>query len=113
MTLAQGDIVQGAPALTLEQVAAALADLPQWQLDPDGPAIAREWRLRNFAQAVQLANLVAWVAEAGNHHPDIGLGWGYLRVSLSTHSAQGVTLNDLVMAARIEAAIAAGQGAAT
>ena len=67
-----------------------------------GHAISREWRFRNFARAAELANLAAWQAEAANHHPDIAFGWGFARVTFTTHSAGGVTMNDLIMAARLK-----------
>ncbi|MDF3606658.1 4a-hydroxytetrahydrobiopterin dehydratase [Paracoccus sp. DMF-8] len=102
--LGQGRIVDGAPALPEAELRAALAALPDWVLSPDGRAIRREWRFKSFKAAAQLANLAAWQAEAANHHPDIAFGWGFASVSFSTHSAGGVTMNDLVMAARLDAA---------
>ncbi|MCV2447919.1 MULTISPECIES: 4a-hydroxytetrahydrobiopterin dehydratase [Paracoccus] len=101
--LAEGKIVDGAPALPEPELRAALAGLPGWVLAEDGRSIRREWRFKSFKAAAQLANLAAWQAEAANHHPDIAFGWGFARVSFSTHSAGGVTMNDLVMAARLDA----------
>ncbi|KGJ04852.1 pterin-4-alpha-carbinolamine dehydratase [Paracoccus halophilus] len=83
------------------EIAAHLATLPGWELAADGRAISREWRFKSFKRAAQLANLAAWQAEAANHHPDIAFGWGFARVTFSTHSAGGVTMNDLIMAARL------------
>ncbi|SMO79441.1 4a-hydroxytetrahydrobiopterin dehydratase [Paracoccus laeviglucosivorans] len=100
--LAQQKIVDGAAALEGAEIRKMLADLPGWEFD--GKAIRREWKLKNFKQAAQLANLVAWQAEAANHHPDITFGWGQVSVLFTTHSAGGVTLNDLVMAARLNRA---------
>lgn len=102
-TLAQGKIVDGAPALDQDGLRALLAELPGWALAGDGRAIRREWRLKSFKAAAQLANLAAWQAEAANHHPDIAFGWGFASVTFTTHSAGGVTMNDLVMAARLDA----------
>ncbi|SIR25692.1 pterin-4-alpha-carbinolamine dehydratase [Paracoccus thiocyanatus] len=97
-------IEQGAHALPAAEVQAALAGLPGWELVQEGKAIRRAWRFKTFAQAAQLANLAAWQAEAAGHHPDIDFGWGFARVTYSTHSAGGVTRNDLIMAARLDAA---------
>ena len=99
--LADGTIIDGAPALGPGELAGHLAALPDWHLAADGKSISREWRLKNFRRAAQLANLAAWQAEGANHHPDIAFGWGYARVSFTTHSAGGVTMNDLIMAARL------------
>lgn len=103
--LAQEAIVQGAGMLMPDDLARALADLPGWALTDDGKGIWREWSFRNFRQAAALANLAAWQAEAANHHPDIAFGWGRARVTYATHSAGGVTMNDLVMAARLSRAV--------
>ena len=101
--LSRSDIVQGAPLLPPDKLAEALAALPGWRLDQDGKAISRDWKLKNFVRAAELANVIAWLAEAANHHPDLRFGWGYVQVTFSTHSAGGVTLNDLIMATRINA----------
>ena len=102
--LANGTIVDGAPALGAAALAARMAALPGWLVGAGGHAISREWRFRNFARAAELANLAAWQAEAANHHPDIAFGWGFARVTFTTHSAGGVTMNDLIMAARLSRA---------
>lgn len=105
MTLADDSIRDGAPALAAEDLAARLAELPEWVLTADGRAIRRDWRFKNFKRAAELAMLAAWQAEAANHHPDIAFGWGQASVTFTTHSAGGVTLNDLIMAARLDRAI--------
>jgi len=102
--LSRQAIRDGAPALPRGELARLLEGLPGWQLSEEGAAIFREWRFGNFARAAQLANLAAWQAEAAGHHPDIAFGWGYVRVGYATHSAGGVTMNDLIMAARLDAA---------
>lgn len=101
--LADDTIVDGAPDLSEGDIRAKLAALPGWVLQDK--AIHREWQVKNFKQAAQLANLAAWTAEAGNHHPDITFGWGHASVTFTTHSAGGVTLNDLIMAARLDRAL--------
>lgn len=104
MTLADDTIRDGAPALAPEDLAARLAELPDWGLTADGRAIRRDWAFRNFKRAAELAALAAWQAEAANHHPDIAFGWGHASVTFTTHSAGGVTQNDLIMAARLDRA---------
>lgn len=101
MSLADEKIVDGAPALPAPDLQDRLAQLEGWQLSADGKSIRREWRFKSFKRAAQLANLVAWTAEGANHHPDITFGWGHASVTFSTHTAGGVTLNDLIMAARL------------
>ena len=57
--LANGTIVDGAPALGADDLAARMATLPGWLVGAGGHAISREWRFRNFARAAELANLAA------------------------------------------------------
>jgi 4a-hydroxytetrahydrobiopterin dehydratase len=79
-----------------------LGQLSGWHA-ADG-AIEREWKLDDFAGAIAFVNRVAELAEQANHHPDILLhGWNKVRLTLSTHSAGGLTDNDFALAARIDA----------
>lgn len=72
-----------------------------WQRD--GEAIAREWKLPDFAAAIAFVNRVAETAERVNHHPDIHVhGWNRVRLELSTHSEGGITQADLDLAGRID-----------
>jgi 4a-hydroxytetrahydrobiopterin dehydratase len=72
-----------------------------WQRD--GDAIAREWKLKDFAQAMAFVNKVADAAEDQGHHPDILIhGWNKVRITLSTHSEGGLTDADFTLAARID-----------
>ncbi|HEU0250970.1 MAG TPA: 4a-hydroxytetrahydrobiopterin dehydratase [Solirubrobacteraceae bacterium] len=73
-----------------------------WQRESN--AIAREWKLADFAAAIAFVNRVADLAEQANHHPDIDLhGWNKVSLRLSTHSEGGITQADLDMAGRIDA----------
>ena len=68
-----------------------------------GDSIVRELELADFASAMAFANSVAALAEAANHHPDILIhGWNKLRLTLSTHSADGLTQSDLDLARGID-----------
>ena len=69
----------------------------------DGEAITREWKLADFAAALDFVNRVGALAEEANHHPDILLhGWNEVRLTLSTHSAGGLTEADFALAGRID-----------
>jgi len=70
----------------------------------DGDAIARDFELADFAAAMAFVNRVAELAEEADHHPDILVhGWNRVRLTLSTHSAGGLTRSDLDLAWRIDA----------
>jgi 4a-hydroxytetrahydrobiopterin dehydratase len=66
--------------------------------------IVREWKFEDFAGAIAFVNRVAEAAEAANHHPDILVhGWNKVRLTLSNHSAGGLTEVDFKMAGRFDA----------
>ena len=85
-------------------IAAHMAVLGEWQMQ-DG-AISRRFGFKNFAQALEFTNRLGVIAEAEGHHPDLTLGWGYVGVTLTTHDCGGLSLNDMIMAAKIDALVA-------
>jgi 4a-hydroxytetrahydrobiopterin dehydratase len=89
-----------AQLLAEDDIASRLED-SEWRRE--GDEIVREWRLEDFAHAMQFVNRVADAAEEANHHPDILLhGWNKVRLSLTNHSAGGLTEPDFAMARRFD-----------
>jgi 4a-hydroxytetrahydrobiopterin dehydratase len=73
----------------------------QWRRE--GDTIVRDYSLADFVAAIELVDRVADEAEAANHHPDILVhGWNKVRLTLSTHSAGGLTDADFALATRID-----------
>ncbi len=72
-----------------------------WELVEDHH-LEKEFRFKNFQEALDFVNKVGQLAEELNHHPDICLGWGYAEVAIFTHSAEGLTEADFVFAARVD-----------
>ena len=69
----------------------------------EGEQIVRDWKLDDFRAAIAFVNRVADAAEEANHHPDIIVhGWNKVRLSLTNHSAGGLTEADFEMAGRID-----------
>jgi 4a-hydroxytetrahydrobiopterin dehydratase len=93
----------GVPALRAEQVRDYLQAVPAWQLSPDGRRIRREWRVKDFATALDFFRRVGEVAEAEDHHPDLHLtNYRQVAIELSTHALGGLSENDFILAARID-----------
>lgn len=70
----------------------------------EGQTIVRDLALDDFAAAIAFVNRVAEAAQAANHHPDILVhGWNKVRLTLSTHSAGGLTEADFALAASLDA----------
>ena len=89
-----------AQLLSEDEIASRLEG-SQWRRDAD--EIVREWKLEDFAEAMAFVNRVAEAAEEANHHPDILVyGWNKVRLSLTNHSAGGLTDADFQMADRID-----------
>jgi 4a-hydroxytetrahydrobiopterin dehydratase len=90
-----------ADVLSDEDVSARLAG-SEWERE--GEEIVREWKFKDFAEAIAFVNRVAEAAEEANHHPDILIhGWNRVRLSLINHSAGGLTEVDFEMAERFDA----------
>ena len=89
--------------LTPQQATELATELdPNWLLVDDAHLLVREFRFRNFAEAMIFANKVAVVAEEEGHHPDLAVGWGSVGVELSTHAIGGLSENDFILAAKID-----------
>jgi len=93
---------KGTPPLPEEEAATLAAEVPEWERDGN-QTLRREFSFPNFRDAFGFVARAALVAEAEGHHPDIELGWGRAAFLLTTHAASGLTKNDFVMAARIDA----------
>jgi 4a-hydroxytetrahydrobiopterin dehydratase len=89
-----------AELLSEEDIASSLEGSP-WERE--GDEIVRDWQFEDFGAAMAFVNRVAEVAEEANHHPDILIhGWNKVRLSLTNHSAGGLTEADFEMAAKID-----------
>ena len=101
----------GIPPLDAQTVA-RLSEVvgPAWRV-ADGRRLEREYRFTNFRKAMAFANQVAVIAEEQKHHPDLAVGWGYVRITLTTHAIDGLHRNDFILAARIDA-LGRGPGSA-
>lgn len=73
-----------------------------WMLVDEAHLLVREFRFKDFAQAMAFADKIAAVAEAEGHHPDLAISWGSVSVELSTHAIGGLSENDFILAAKID-----------
>ena len=91
----------GTPALKSQEVSKLLKSLEGWAL-ADG-AIAREFKFKNFHETIGFVNAVAWIANHEDHHPDLEVGYSKCTVKFSTHSVGGLSRNDFICAAKVDA----------
>ena len=86
--------------LSADQVQARLHELKGWSFQEN--AISKKVELKDFVRAMGFVNSVALLAEGMDHHPDIDIRWNRVLLTLSTHSAGGVTENDFKLAKAID-----------
>lgn len=68
-------------------------------------SLVREIKTPDFLTAFNMASALVGPAEGLNHHPDVAFGWGYLRITLTTHDSGGLTDKDRALAAALDAAL--------
>ena len=92
----------GVPPLKGNDLAKLARELaPGWQVVNEHH-LEREFKFKNFREALEFTNKVGELAEAQGHHPDIYLAWGKVQVTLWTHKIDGLTESDFIMAAKID-----------
>ena len=87
--------------LSDEEITAALAGLPGWARS--GDSITTTVELEDFRAAMLYTGAVAYLADKANHHPDVLIQWNRVTLTLSTHSAGGLTGEDMALAGSINA----------
>ncbi|MBE0598933.1 MAG: 4a-hydroxytetrahydrobiopterin dehydratase [Desulfuromonadales bacterium] len=91
----------GMPPLGAEEAGQLLKQLAGWELA--GGSIGKLFRFKNYGQTMGFVNAVAWIAQRENHHPDLQVGYNSCRVTYSTHSIGGLSENDFICAAKVDA----------
>ena len=92
----------GVPSLKGEALKNFLLQLePQWKVINEHH-LEKEFSFKNFKEALAFTNKVGELAESQNHHPDIYLTWGKVKISLWTHKIDGLSESDFILAAKIE-----------
>ena len=94
----------GTAPLTPGEIAKLLKLVPEWRVDTD--VLTRDFEFLNFHQTMSFVNAVAWLANLENHHPDMRVGYSRVRVDFSTHAINGLSSNDFICAAKIDAMLA-------
>ncbi len=91
------------PPMSLNEIKTVLTELPGWSLN--NLIISREFQFKDFVKAMEFVNKTADLANIEDHHPDIFISYNKVRIDLSTHKIGGLSMNDFILAAKIEAII--------
>jgi len=89
-------LTRAAAEQQLQQLAAG------WQLSEDGRNLRREYQFVDFYRTMSFLNALAHIANIEDHHPDLELGYNYLRVRYTTHAIGGLSDNDFICAAKLD-----------
>ncbi len=93
----------GVPPLTRAEADALRVSLdPGWTVADDGRSLRRSFQFKDFYRTMSFVNAVAHVANAEDHHPDLQIGYGYCRMTFTTHSIGGLSQNDFICAAKVD-----------
>jgi 4a-hydroxytetrahydrobiopterin dehydratase len=93
--------MEGQPALTVEAIERQLASLPGWR-HVDG-AIEKRFEFADYHRTMAFVNAVAWIAHVEDHHPELRVTYNRCTVRFDTHSVGGVSVNDFICAAKVDA----------
>jgi 4a-hydroxytetrahydrobiopterin dehydratase len=91
----------GVPPLKGEELKKLHASIPGWEVVTEHH-LHREFRFPDFKQALDFVNRVGAIAEQEGHHPDILLAWGKVGITSWTHTIDGLTESDFILAAKID-----------
>ena len=92
----------GVPSLDKATVERLLTQVSGWSLQ--GKWISKEFKFKNFVLAMKFVDRVADIAEQEGHHPDIHIHYNLVRFDIWTHTIDGLSENDFILAAKIDAA---------
>ncbi|HYN37116.1 MAG TPA: 4a-hydroxytetrahydrobiopterin dehydratase [Actinomycetota bacterium] len=91
---------KGTPKLADDDASKISAEVPDWAVREG--KLVREFEFRDFNEAFGFLTRVALLAEAEGHHPDIHNSWNQVTLEFWTHTAEGLTRNDFIMASKID-----------
>ena len=91
----------GVSPLNPREIDQLLAQLKGWQFP--GTVITKTYEFTNYYQTMAFVNAVAWISHREDHHPDLAVGYNKCKVDYSTHAIGGLSENDFICAAKLDA----------
>ena len=96
----------GIKPFSREKAEEMLKEIPGWELSEDGKSISKKYRFRDFKEALAFIDKAGKIAEEEGHHPDMHLTqYKFVTVGLYTHAINGLSQNDFILAAKIDAQV--------
>ena len=91
----------GMPPLSQPEIDRLLPQLEGWQ--QYDRLICKTYHFKNYFQTIAFVNAIAWLSHREDHHPDLGVSYKECRVAYTTHAIHGLSENDFICAAKVEA----------
>ena len=91
------------PSLNRSQAQTLLSEIPGWALNDNATEISRTYKFGNYYETIAFVNALAWIVHREDHHPDLDVGYNRCKIRFSTHSVKGLSENDFICAAKINA----------
>ena len=95
----------GVSALDLQEIHKYQKKVDGWDVKFNEKKIyflEKNFKFKNFLESQKFVNKVGEISEQEGHHPDILFGWGYAKISITTHAIEGLSENDFILAAKID-----------
>ncbi|MBA3661826.1 MAG: 4a-hydroxytetrahydrobiopterin dehydratase [Gammaproteobacteria bacterium] len=93
----------GIPALTELEIKQFMQEIKGWTVSDDKKSLTQRFTFKGFYKTMAFVNAIAWIANQENHHPDLMVGFNYCVVKYTTHAVDGLTKNDFICAAKVDA----------
>jgi len=93
----------GIPALGESDTKRLMQQVSGWSLDEGVARISRSFQFKNYYETIAFVNAIAWISHGEDHHPDLEVGYNRCVVRFSTHAVNGLTENDFICAAKVNA----------
>ena len=91
----------GVPPLSQPEIDSLIRQIEGWQ--QHGNLIGKTYLFKNYHQTIAFVNAIAWVAHREDHHPDLAVTYNSCRVEYTTHAVHGLSENDFICAAKVDA----------
>ena len=93
----------GVDPMSQSEAQQQLAKLKGWTLSEDGKQLIKHYSFKGFYKTMGFVNAIAWIANQQQHHPDLRVGYNYCEVTFTTHAIDGLSENDFICAAHVDA----------
>ena len=90
------------PKLNKEEVLENMKFINDWTVNDKNEMIFKKFKFKNFNLSINFVNKVSVLAEEEGHHPDISFGYSYCIIFIHTHAIKGLSLNDFILASKID-----------